>query len=285
MDTTAGPQRPSNGAARGEVRGLGEQFGRLRGAVEGLIRAHLELARAEFSEIAGEIKRMLGLVGLAFTLVLFALLLLSVGLPLFLGGWLFGSMGWGILHGLLFAVAMAVASVAAALGAGGRVIWLSVLSGAAVAIAASALLGSGLAFQGAVELAARAEPALRIDLPSRWDTLVAGAVGGALIGALLLLVVGLVLRRSAKGALGVFLDGAILGAILGAIFGVAQYGWQVGAAIGLTIGLIAWIAGSVGGMMGLDFSARFAGLRPTTSIETARETWEWVRARIKPAIR
>jgi len=285
MDTIPGTRRPSNGEGRGEVHGLGEQFGRLRGAVEGLIRAHVGLARAEFSEIAGEVKRMLGLVGLAFALLLFALLLFSVGLPLFLGEWLFGSMGWGILHGLLFALAVAVSAVAAALGAHGRWIWLPVLSGAFVAIAVGLLLGSTLAFRGSAELAARGEAALRIDLPSGWDTVVAGAAGGAVIGALLLLVVGLVLRRSVKAAPGLLLDGAIPGAILGALCGAAQYSWQVGAAIGLTVGLIVWIAAAVAAMTRLDLSARFAGLTPTTTIDTARETWEWVRARIKPAIR
>ena len=280
-----GPRSPSGGATGGDVRGLGEQFGRLRGAVVGLIRAHVDLARTELSEIAGKVSRMVGLVGLAIALLLFALLLLSVGLPLFLGEWLFGSMGWGIIHGLLLAVGMAAMAIAAALGASGRGIWLPALSGVVVAIAVGLFLGSTLAFRGSAELAAWGESNLRIDLPSGWDILVAGAAGGALIGAVLLLVVGLVLRRSVRAVPGLLLDGAVVGGILGGIVGAAEYTWQVGLAIGITMGLVIWLAATVAGMTGLDPTTRFRGLTPTTTIDTARETWEWVRARIKPASR
>ena len=285
MVTSPGPERPSSGTGREDVRGLGEQLGRLRGAVEGLLRAHVDLARAEFSEIAGEVKRMAGLAGLAFAFLLYALLLLSVGLPLFLGDWLFGSIGWGILHGLLFALAVAAAALSAALGASGRSIWLSVAGGVAVAVAVTLALGSDVAVRGAEELAARGQEAARVSLPAGWATPIAAVIGGAVIGAVLFLVVGVALRRSLRGAPGLLLDGAVVGALLGAISGAAHYTWQVSAAIGITVGLIVWIAATVAGVTGLDLTARFAGLTPTTTIETARETWEWVRARIKPAIR
>jgi Putative Actinobacterial Holin-X, holin superfamily III len=270
---------------KGEAPGLAEQFGRLRAAAEHLVRAHLDLARVELSEIAGEIKQIVGLIGLALGFVFFALLLIFVGLPLFLGDFLFGSMGWGILHGVLFAAAVAAAAIAAALGAGGRAILVAFLSGVVVSVAIALALGSDIAFQGAAWLAARASEALRISPPAGWDTIVAGAIAGAVIGLVLFFLIGLVQWRSLRGALGLRVDGFVLGAFLGALCGAGHYTWPLAVANGLVIGLLVWVLGSVAAATSADVTARFSRLTPTTTIETAKETWEWVRARIKPATR
>jgi MFS family permease len=285
MDGGDAPGGAPSGEAPRPVRGLGEEIGRFRDAVRRLVRAHVDLARAEFGDIAGEIKGIVALGGVALALTLFAFTLIAVGLPLFLGDWLFGSMGWGIVHGVLFAAAAAVTAIAGALGARGRTVLLPVLGGIAVTVAITALIGTDVAHRGAAELVSRGEPAIRIDIPAGWDTLLAGALGGAVIGAVLLLVAGLVVRRSGRGALGLFFDGLIVGALLGAVLGVASYGWQLAAAIGVTVGLLTWIAGAATGLTGLDLTARFERLRPTTTIDTAKETLEWVRARIKLATR
>jgi MFS family permease len=285
MDGEAGTERSASRDAARPARGLGEEIGRFRDAVQRLVRAHIDLARAEFADIADEIKGLLALGGAALAFVLFAFMLIAVGLPLFLGDWLFGSMGWGILDGALFAFAAAVTMVAGALGARGRVLLLPVVAAIVVTVATAALVGTDLAHRGAQDLVARAEPALRLDIPAGWDTLIAGAIVGAVAGAVVLLVAALVARRSLRGALGLLLDGLIVGAVLGAILGVTSYGWQVAAALGVTLGLLVWIAASVAAIGGLDLEARFARLRPTTTIETARETWEWVRARIRLAPR
>lgn len=250
-----------------------------------LVQAHVDLARAEFSDIADEVKRIVGFGAFALALVLFALMLLLIGLPLFLADWLLGSMGWGVLIGVLLALALAVTAVAGALGARGRASGMAILAGLATALVVSLLLGSDAAYNAAGELVARGEPALRVDLPPGWDRLVAGAVGGAVVGAVMLLLVGLVRRGSVRSALGLFVDGLIVGAVLGAIFGVTRYGWQVGTGIGITVGLLLWIvvAGTV--IAGLDVGTRFERLAPTVTIATARETWEWVRARIRLATR
>ena len=267
------------------VRGLGEQAGRVRGAAERLARAHLDLARAELSEIAGQIKRMVALIGLAIGLVLFSLLLIAVGLPLFLGDWLFGSMGWGLLLGLLLSAALAVTVVAAALGASGRAIWLPALSGLAVTVALALALGSDLALRGAAELAARGSAALRVSLPLGAETLTAGAIAGAIVGALLLLLIGLFRRRSLRGARGLVVDGVVLGAIVGALAGAGHYTWPLAVANGLAVGLIVWVVAAAAALAAVDVSARFEHLTPTTTIDTAKETLEWVRARIRPATR
>jgi hypothetical protein len=284
MDDGAGPMTAREAPAE-QPRALGAQFGRLRAAAERLVRAHLDLARAELSEIAGEIKRIVGLIGLALGFVFFALLLIFVGLPLFLGDLLFGSIGWGILHGVLFAVAVAAAAVAAALGAGARDILLAFVSGVVVTVAIALALGSDIAFQGAAWLAARASEALRISPPAGWDTIVAGAIAGAVIGLVLFFLIGLVQWRSLRGALGLRVDGFVLGAVLGVLFGAGHYTWPLAVANGLLFGLLVWIAGSAAAATSADVTTRFSRLTPTTTIETAKETWEWVRARIKPATR
>ena len=79
----------------------------------GLIKSHTELAKAELAEIVDELKRLALVIGLALGLMLFVGMLIPIGLTLFFGEWLFGSMGWGILHGTEFSLALIVAAIAA----------------------------------------------------------------------------------------------------------------------------------------------------------------------------
>jgi hypothetical protein len=92
-----------------------QQFGRTWLAALRLLTAHIDLAKAEFSLIADRAKVSVGLVALAVGLVIFGATLVGIGTPLFLGEWIFGSIGWGILHGFLFALAIAVSAVMLAL--------------------------------------------------------------------------------------------------------------------------------------------------------------------------
>ena len=64
--------QPDGRPHSGKPPGLGEQFGRTRSALFGLISAHLKLARAEFGEIGGEIKRAAALGGVALMLLFLA---------------------------------------------------------------------------------------------------------------------------------------------------------------------------------------------------------------------
>jgi hypothetical protein len=83
--------------------------------VKRLAGAHVELAKAEFEDIADSVKRAAAFVGIAIAAAIFAGLLLGIGIPLWLGEWLFGSIGWGILLGLLLLGALAMAAVILAL--------------------------------------------------------------------------------------------------------------------------------------------------------------------------
>ena len=70
-----------------------------RAAAVRVVRAHVDLAKAEANEIKGEALRALALGGLAAASAIFLVFLLLIGLMLFLGEWLFGSLGWGVLLG------------------------------------------------------------------------------------------------------------------------------------------------------------------------------------------
>jgi hypothetical protein len=124
--------------------GLRAQLGATREAGLRLVAAHIELAKAELEEISNEIKRIAGLVGLAIGAGIFAGLLLAIGLPLFLGEWIFGSIGWGLLHGVLTLVLIAIAASITAAGIPERRIAWSMIAGFAAGLAVSLILGSGL---------------------------------------------------------------------------------------------------------------------------------------------
>jgi hypothetical protein len=118
--------------------GLREQIGATRDATKRLVGAHVELAKAELGEVMDEVKKVAILVGIAIAAGIAASLLLAVGMPLFLGELLFGSIGWGILIGLLLLAAMAVGGAVAALGVGGtklgRAFGVALLIGVAVGV-------------------------------------------------------------------------------------------------------------------------------------------------------
>ena len=96
------------------------------------------------AEIAGEIGRALALGSAAFVVVLLAALLLVIGSALFLGEWLFGSMGWGIVHGLLLFASIALVCVLLILRVPSNLYGRAAFSGILVAALASLVLGLGL---------------------------------------------------------------------------------------------------------------------------------------------
>ncbi|HEX5828710.1 MAG TPA: hypothetical protein VFY23_14380, partial [Candidatus Limnocylindrales bacterium] len=77
-----------------QPRGLKQQAGATRDALIALVRAHIDLAKAEASEIGDEIKVVAAAVGVAIAAVIFIAFLVPIGIALFLGEWLFGSLGW-----------------------------------------------------------------------------------------------------------------------------------------------------------------------------------------------
>jgi hypothetical protein len=239
-----------------------------------LVSAHVELAKAEFAEIGDEIKSVAALGGIAIGLLIFVGLLLPIGLTLFIGEWIFGSIGWGLLHGVELYVALALACVFVALGLSGRAIGRDFIIGVLVAIGVGLLLGLNLTNQAWTRLG----ESLAVPVETGIRPLVVGAVALAIVGG----IIGLVgaVRGELGAAIGGLLGGAILGAIVGAISAIAL-GPRVGAAIGVAVGLAVWPALDGVAMMrrGVDTEELRARFWPDITIETTKETIEWVRER------
>ncbi|MBF8291100.1 MAG: hypothetical protein HW391_2068 [Chloroflexi bacterium] len=183
--------------------GLRAQLRAIRDAIKRLLTAHLDLAKAEASEIGAEIGRVALLGGIAFGAVFLLGFLLPIGLLLFLGELVFGSIGWGLALGSVALVDVAVVAILVALGV------------------TAAQIGRALLL-------------------------------GVLIGALVLIP-------------GVLLDA----------------GLRPWVALALLVALIAWpiLAGYSAARAGIDTEAIKARFYPTRTIETTKETIEWVRER------
>jgi hypothetical protein len=239
-----------------------------------LATAHLDLARAELAAIVDDAKQVALQVGLALALLLFIALLVPVGMTLFLGEWVFGSMGWGILHGTLFSVAIAVVLVLMALRVSrsylAGTLAAAVLAGAAVAIVL------GLAWPNAVYTAIGDSLAIAVD-PGVRPLVVGMAVGGIVVG-LIGLGVGAWLG-GVRSALGVLVAGAVIGVLLGA-FTAISFRLHVGVALGIAVALTAWPALAALALRDYDWEALKRRFWPAASKAAAEETIGFVKAHL-----
>lgn len=249
--------------------GLGAQFGRTRAAFVALFQSHVDLLKAEISEIASQLKLITAQAGCALVILLMAGTLLYVGGFLFLGEWLFGSIGWGLAHGVFFGLALIVVLVFAILGARARTAFFSFLLALLVIIGLALLCGSNVAYNAASSMAAG------LSSPLNSPALIA-LLAGAVIGAILFSPE--LARIAGRGG---FIGGLVLGAILGMpvgwLIGGAPWSWRPAIALAITIGLIAWpIVHAVIAWPGLDPGGRFKKLYPQASIDAATETKAWL---------
>ncbi len=274
---TPAPDRAEPGIARPETPeagpprpGFREQLGTTKRSATALVKAHVDLAKAELGEILSLVKTLGILAGIALGVALFTANLLYVGGWLFIGEWLFCSLGWGVLHGTLFGVGLLVLLGLLIVGAGaGRAVSAFLIS-ALVGIVVAVLLGSNLLPNIADTLLGGATLAIPLD-PG--VLAVAGVITAVM--ALFGLIVGF---RSAgpKGAIAGLIGGAIAGLVLGFIVG-GRYDWRVAAALGVTVALLLWsVLQVLFGKSQIDVQKRFAALKPTETIETAKETKEWL---------
>ena len=282
------PPPPKGGPAAppprdpGPRRGFRAQFGATRTAGYRLATAHVALARAELEEILAEVKKVAALIGVAIALVVFAAILLSVGTSLFLGEWLFGSMGWGILQDTELLIALALVCVLAALDVPVqhlvRGLAVASLLGLVVAVVGGLLLANRLWEGIGVAVAPALDPATR--------PLVVGTAAGAALGAIVGLLGGTETGggRSIGGMIGSAIGWTILGALVGAALGAFSaitFSWQVAVALGIAVALGVWVALCVLEVVrgGVDFEAWGRKFYPSQSIDSAKETIEWVRER------
>lgn len=259
--------------ASDEPPSLRQQIGATFEALKRLVRAHIALARAEAGEIAGEVRRMVALVGAALGAVIAVGLLLAVGLPLFLGDWLFGSIGWGVLLGAVLLVDLAVAAMLLALDVSGSRVGRDFVVAAVIGSALGVVLGFDLTHRAWASLGESLVPS--IDPATR--PLIVAVVSLAVVGGLLGLAAGL---RGGGFSLGGVLAGAVGGAILGVVT-AATIPATVGAALGVLAALLAWPVLSGRGTIqaGIDGDALKQRFMPDQTIEMTKETIEWVRTR------
>ena len=150
---TDDPQNVNPGAStpatpEGEPLGIRAQLGATFEAVKRLVNSHIALAKAEAADIAGAVGRMVGLFAVAFVMVLMVGMLFLVGGLLFLGEWLFGSIGWGVLLGSLLMLDIAVSAVLAALDVSVKRIGAAFGAAAILGIIVGVVMGLDLTHRG-----------------------------------------------------------------------------------------------------------------------------------------
>lgn len=137
----------------GNPPGLRDQAGSTFRAAKRLLTAHVNLAKAEAGEIAGEVGRMVALIALALGLLLTVGILFLVGLPLFLAEWLLGSIGWGVLLGTFLLIDLAAVVLLGAVGVGKGRQFSAWLVGAILGVALGAVLWTWTGLPQTVDVA------------------------------------------------------------------------------------------------------------------------------------
>jgi hypothetical protein len=84
-----------------------------------------------------------------------------------------------------------------------------------------------------------------------------------------------------RSAVGWTILGALAGAALGALSAIT-FSWQVAVALGIAVALAMWVALCVleAARGGVDFGAWSRKFYPSQTIDSAKETIEWVRERM-----
>jgi hypothetical protein len=272
MNAPASP--PTGKAATGEPPGVRAQFGATVEAGRRLFQAHVDLAKTEIGEIVGEVKRMVALAGVALGALLLVGLLITVGGMLFLGEWLFGSIGWGVLLGTFLLLDVAAMALLLALDVkGGRV-----TSSLLVAVVVGVVVGVVMA----LDLTHRGWTAFGDSVAAAYDINTRAVLLAVGVSALALGMLGFAtgIRTGFGHAWARLLVWALIGALVG-LLTVVSIPATVGAALGVLIALITWplLAGRELARTGVDGEALAKKFVPQQTIDLTKETIAWVRAR------
>jgi hypothetical protein len=261
--------------------GLRAQLGSTLDAGKALVLAHIDLAKAEASAIGGEVGKVAGLVALAVVLVIFAVFLLVIGVSLGIGEWILGSMGWGVLHGVELFVSLALAAVLIAAGISIRRIVGAFVVAVVIGVVVGVIFGLDLPNRAYTAIG----DATQLAVDPGYRPLVVGTLLWMAIGLLVGIVLAFRIPAGAGGRFVALAGSVVLGAAFGAFTSIS-FTPQVGAGIGIAVGYLAWI-----GLMALDVSrtgidveAMKRRFTPTQTIETSKETLEWLQKRMPPGI-
>jgi hypothetical protein len=190
-------------------------------------------------------------------------------------------MGWGVVHGVELFLSVAMAAILLAVGIAPQRVVRALVGGIVVGLIIGIALALNLPNQAYTAIgdatALPVEPGIR--------PLVVGLLLGGFIG----LIAGIVVALRMDGARGgrfVALAGlTVLGFALGA-FTAITFKPEIGAAIGITIGYLTWM-----GLMGIDVARTGIDVEalknrfyPVQTIDTGKETLEWLQKRMPPGI-
>ena len=280
-DPSTTPPRSGSRRSRTSSPGVRAQLLATRDAAMALVQAHIDLARTELAAVAKEIGRLAAFLAVALVVVILAGLLGIIGLALFLGEWLLGSLGWGVLHGILAFAGIALAAGLLAAGVAGGRIGRSFV----VALAVAVVVGFALGLELPNRLYAAVGESAGLSVEPGGRPLVVGSLAGAIVGVLLGMGVALRLGGSGGSRLATIVGLAIVGVAIGA-FSAITFGGQVGAAVGITIGYPSWIAlmGVDVARTGIDIGDLKERFYPSQTIDTGKETVEWLQKRMPPGI-
>ena len=240
--------------------------------------AHVELAKAEATAIGGQIAQVAALGAVAVALVIAAVSIVIIGSALFVGEWILGSMGWGVLHGFLAFIAIAMTCVFIAIGVSAGRIVRALALGAAIGILVGAVLF--------LNLPNWAYTTIGNNVLTGVDAGVRPLVVGMIVVGLIGLIVGLIAAWRAKMSVpAMAVGGLVLGVALGA-FTAITFGAQPAAGVGIAVGYAGWMAfmGADLARTGIDVEALKLRFTPTQTIETSKETLEWLQKRMPPGI-
>jgi MFS family permease len=243
-----------------------------------LAMAHIDLAKAEATAIGSEVAKVAGLVGAAVAAVFMIVILAVVGLSLWLADWILGSMGWGVLHGVLLLAAIAITCVLVAVGVKGVRLVGALAIGIVLGLIVGVLLALALPNQAYTAIGEQLLPNVEAGVRPL-------IVGMAIFGIIVLLVgIAVLVRGRASGLqIPAFISAILLGVIIGAI-SATTLGAQVGAAIGITVGYVTWILLMILDVSrtGIDVEAFKARFMPNRTIETSKETLAWLQSKMPP---
>jgi len=167
-----------------------------------------------------------------------------------------------------------------ALGVGGNRIARSLVVGVVIAI----VVGVALGFEWPNQAFAAVGESARLNVEAGVRPLVVGLLVGALVGVLLGFAAAIRIGSSG-GRFAAIVGLAIVGA-LGGAFSAITFGSRVGAAVGITIGYLTWIVlmGVEVARSGVDVEGLKERFYPSQTIDTGKETLEWLQKRMPPGI-
>lgn len=248
--------------------GVGDALLRVRDGGRRLADAHIELLKAELAVVGRELGIVIGMAVAILALAVLAGLLLVIGSSLFLGEWLFGSMAWGIVHGVLFFVALIV-PLALDLAGGRRDAFVrGLMAGVVTTLVLWVIFASNVLRDTAVNVGRSLETSLAIE-PTFLPTLV-----GLLAGMVILGLAGLILGWRRGGVVGMLVLGLVIGAGVGAILGSVTFDTKGALAVALVVGLVAWsgVTVLVAVRSGFDPEGRYETMVPRESMAMVEET-------------